>query len=526
MPTWQPIPEAADLPPNASTTITVNGTDIALCRDDQRYYALSNRCPHRQGQIGDGRVENGRAICPLHGWDFDLTTGVSPYDPNDRLDTYPLRQSTAPNGAVDVAIDADAVPPTPTSGFLRDYQGRWRRFTDDVESNYQTLHGFARYGRGAVESMRTTRPVPNFDDVLFRPGQLARLPLLQDEPVSLALQLGGSCERPLNLAMPLLISHMSFGALSAEAKVALARASAQAGIAIGSGEGGLLPAEREHADQYILEMASGYFGWTEDNIRQADAIEIKSGQAAKAGSGGLLPADKVTAEIAAVRGLPPGQAAHSPARFPDISTVQDLIRRVDEIRALNPGKPVGIKLAASKLEDDLDVALQAAPDWITIDGRPGGTGAAPLHLKDHVGMPTIYAIDRARRFFDAHRVRDCQLIATGGLRTPADFAKALALGADAVAIATSAVIAIGCQQYRACHTGNCPVGIATQRTDLRARFDGDRASTMANNYFDVIRDQLEDYCRVLGKPDIRTLSPHDLLTTDSEISSHTAIEHA
>ena len=361
MPTWQPIPEAADLPPNASTTITVNGTDIALCRDDQRYYALSNRCPHRQGQIGDGRVENGRAICPLHGWDFDLTTGVSPYDPNDRLDTYPLRQSTAPNGAVDVAIDADAVPPTPTSGFLRDYQGRWRRFTDDVESNYQTLHGFARYGRGAVESMRTTRPVPNFDDVLFRPGQLARLPLLQDEPVSLALQLGGSCERPLNLAMPLLISHMSFGALSAEAKVALARASAQAGIAIGSGEGGLLPAEREHADQYILEMASGYFGWTEDNIRQADAIEIKIGQAAKAGSGGLLPADKVTPEIAAVRGLPPGQAAHSPARFPDISTVQDLIRRVDEIRALNPGKPVGIKLAASKLEDDLDVALQAAP---------------------------------------------------------------------------------------------------------------------------------------------------------------------
>ena len=319
---------------------------------------------------------------------------------------------------------------------------------------------------------------------------------------------------------------MSFGALSREAKVALASASREAGIAICSGEGGIHPAERAAAGTYIFEMASGYFGWNEENIRKADAIEIKIGQAAKAGAGGLLPGEKVTPEIAAVRGIEPGETAHSPARFTDIETARDLAQRVAEIRRMTDGRPVGIKFAASHVEDDLEAAMEAEPDWITIDGRPGGTGAAPVHLKDHVGLPTVYAVDRARRYFDRYRIRDTDLIITGGLRTPADFAKAIAMGADAVAIASSAMIAIGCQQYRACHTGNCPVGIATQREDLRARFEMEPATTMAARYFSVVRDQLADYCRVLGKRDIRTLSVTDLITTDSEISTHTGVEHA
>ncbi len=518
---WITIPEARDLSLDQSTTAIVNGTDIALCRDADGYYALSNRCPHRPGQIGDGRVENGRAYCPLHDWDFDLRTGISPYNPLDRLDTYPIRTN---NG--DIQIDAHAVPTTPATGYLREYQGRYRRFVDDVESHYETLAGFARYGTGAVEAMRTTRPVPNFDQIQFRPAQLATLPHLDEEPISLGVTLGAKSNHPITLSLPLLISHMSFGALSKEAKVALAKAGAKAGIASCSGEGGMLPEEREHAATYILEMASGYFGWNEDNIRKADAIEIKIGQAAKAGAGGLLPGNKVTPEIAAVRGIEPGQTAHSPARFPDIETPQDLARRVAEIRAINDRRPVGIKIAASHVEEDLEHALASEPDWITIDGRPGATGAAPVHLKDHVGIPTVYAVDRARRFFDRYRIRDTDLIVTGGLRTPADFAKAIAMGADAVAIATSALISIGCQQYRACHTGNCPVGIATQRADLRARFDVDTAAQGATNFFNVVRDQFSDYCRILGKRDIHTLSIDDLVTTDSEISNHTGVEHA
>ena len=518
---WIDVPEAADLELDRSTTIIVNGTDVALCRDAGGYYALSNRCPHRQGQIGDGRVADGRAYCPLHDWDFDLRTGISPYNPNDRLETYPVRENDGR-----VQVDAAAVPETPASGYLRDYQGRFRRFADDVEDSYELVQGLARYGRGAIEAMRTARPVPGFESIQFRPAQLATLPLLDDEPVSLGVTLGAASKHPLTLSMPVLVSHMSFGALSHEAKVALARASAEAGIAICSGEGGMLPAERDAADTYVFEMASGYFGWAEENIAKADAIEIKIGQAAKAGAGGLLPGEKVTREIAAVRGLQPGETAHSPAHFPDISSPQELARRVSELRRTTGGKPIGIKIAASRIEDDLDHALESSPDWITIDGRPGGTGAAPVHLKDHVGIPTVYAVDRARRFFDRYRVRDTDLIVTGGLRTPADFAKALAMGADAVAIATSAMMAIGCQQYRACHTGNCPVGIATQREDLRARFSIDEAATGAGRFLAATREQLTDYCRILGKRDIRSLSVEDLVTTDSEIANHTAVEHA
>ncbi len=286
---WIPLPEAQSLAVDASTVVIVNGTDVALCRDATGFYALSNRCPHRQGQIGDGRVANGRVHCPLHDWDFDLRTGISPYNPHDRLDCYPVREV---EGIVEV--DADMVPDTPSTGFLQDYQGRYRRFVEDVESEFETLQGFARYGRGAVEAMRTTRAVPNFEPIQFRPGQLASPPLLDSEPITLGVTLGAKSKHPINLALPVLISHMSFGALSREAKVALATASREAGIAICSGEGGMHPDERAAAGTYIFEMASGYFGWNEENIRKADAIEIKIGQAAKAGAGGLLPGEKVT----------------------------------------------------------------------------------------------------------------------------------------------------------------------------------------------------------------------------------------
>ena len=298
-------PRRSGTRPQPLTTIVVNGTDVALCRGDQDdYYALSNRCPHRLGQIGDGAVENGRVICPLHGWDFDLRTGISPYDPSDRLATYPCRHHEGR-----LQIDAEAVPVTPTSGFLDEYQGRWRRFVDDVEPDYDAIQHFARYGSSAVEAMRTTRPVPSFNALQFRPAQLAHLPLLDDEPVSLAVELGGRSAQPLRLEMPILISHMSFGAISREAKIALARASRDAGLAICSGEGGMLPEERQHAQRYIFEMASGYFGWTEENIKRADAIEIKIGQAAKAGAAASSPATR------SPRRSPPC-AASSPARPP------------------------------------------------------------------------------------------------------------------------------------------------------------------------------------------------------------------
>ena len=198
--------------------------------------------------------------------------------------------------------------------------------------------------------------------------------------------------------MPVYVSHMSFGALSREAKIALAKGSAMAGTLICSGEGGMLDADRSAASTYILEMASGYFGWTEEAMSKADGVEIKVGQAAKAGLGGMLPASKVTDEIAAVRGIGKGKDAISPSRFPDISSVAQMKQRVSEIRAIIDGKPLGIKIAGSRIEEDLACALECEPDYITIDGRGGATGAAPKHVKDNICIPTLYALDRAMRF--------------------------------------------------------------------------------------------------------------------------------
>ena len=227
----------------------------------------------------------------------------------------------------------------------------------------------------------------------------------------------------------------------------------------------MLEEERAHVERLIFEMTSGYFGWDEEHIRRADTIEIKIGQSAKAGSGGLLPATKVTERIAQVRGLRAGEDAHSPARFPDIHTVAELRARVEEIRALVEGRPVGIKFAAGRGEEDLAAA---------IDGRGGGTGAAPVVLKHNLTVPIQYALHRARAPRGAD---DLDIVATGFFRTSADVTKAIAMGATAVAMATASMIATGCRQYLACHTGNCPVGIGPSgRTSRRASTWSCRAS--------------------------------------------------
>ena len=511
--------KTSELEDGHGTTVFVNERDIALYRYQGDFYALDNTCVHRKGKLGDGTMNGPNVICPLHQWDYDVRTGVSRYNPTEYVAVYPVKVE-----GDTVFVDAGAVPPKPR---LEDeYLGLWVRRDEPLEHEMHDIHAYAKGTREFVEPMGSERRnYPSFDEIYFLPGQLAVLPLLDDVPVDTGVVIGEKRNKPLTLRAPIFVSHMSFGALSREAKMALAKGAAMFGTMICSGEGGMLDAEREQADQYVFEMASGYFGWTEANIARASGIEIKMGQSAKAGLGGLLPAHKVTADIAEARGIDENTEARSPARFPDINSPDDMKARIAWIRSINPDIPIGIKFAASRIEADLEAACALDVDWITLDGRAGGTGAAGKHVKDNICVPTVFAIPRARQWLDDHGMSDVKLIVTGGFRTAPEVAKAIALGADAVALATAAMMAIGCQQYRACSSNNCPVGIATQKMELRQRFDQEVSARRLVNMFEAWTEQMTDFARMCGKRSLHDLNYDDLATTSSEIASYTPINH-
>jgi glutamate synthase domain-containing protein 2 len=318
---------------------------------------------------------------------------------------------------------------------------------------------------------------------------------------------------------------MSFGALSREVKVALAKGSAAAKTAMCSGEGGILPESMENAYKYIFEYVPNQYSVTEENLKKVDAVEIKIGQSVKPGMGGFLPGAKVTKEIAKVRGFPEGSDIISPSHFSDIKSKEDLKKKVDWLRNASGGKPIGIKLAAGNIEADLEIALFAKPDFVTFDGRPGATAAAPKFVKAATSVPTIFALYRARKFLTERGAQDVSLVITGGFRVSSDFAKALAFGANAVAIGTAALMACGCQQYRICHTGQCPMGITTQNPGLRSGLDIDSSAKKLENYLRVCTDELRDFARLTGNDDIHKLAIGDLCTTNGEISTNTEIEH-
>jgi len=412
--------------------------------------------------------------------------------------------------------------PTPKRESIDDF----RRSSDELETRMADIHRMALTGESVVEPMRTRQPVVSWDDILIKGAQLARLPLNRDETVDTRTVIGPRAKQPLVIGTPIIVSHMSFGALSKEAHAALARGSAAAGTAMGSGEGGIVPEVLGLAHKFIFEYVPNRYGFTAENLKRVDAVEIKIGQSAKPGMGGHLPGAKVTAEIAALRGFHEGMDIVSPSRFPDIATRDDLRRKVDELRDLSGGRPIGIKFAAGDVEADLEFALSAGPDFITIDGRAGATGAAVKLIKDATSIPTVYALDRARRYLETRGIEGVTIIATGGLRVSSDFAKALALGADVVAVGTAALMAIGCQQFRICDSGRCPVGIATQDPGLRARFDIDEAARGLANFLRVSTEELRDFARLTGNDSVRKLSVRDLVTTSSEISDHTSIPHA
>ena len=280
--------------------------------------------------------------------------------------------------------------------------------------------------------------LPRWDALQLLTGQFARRPLDDRADVGTELVIGPKARTPLRLDIPIFVSDMSFGALSEEAKLALAEGAERAGTGICSGEGGMLPEEQAANNRYFYELASARFGWSLDKAARCQAFHFKGGQGAKTGTGGHPPGPKVVGKIAEVRGLPEGESAVSPSRFSDLVTPADFRELADQVRDASGGIPIGFKLSAQHIEDDLDFALEASADYIILDGRGGGTGAAPEIFKNNISVPTMVALARARGHLDAIGADGVTLIITGGLRTESDFVKAMALGADGVAISNSA----------------------------------------------------------------------------------------
>lgn len=523
----------SQLPDRAPQYALVGEVDLVVVRFDDAISVFYGRCLHRGALMADGFVRGDNLICGVHDWDYRLDSGVSEYANDEAL---PKFESWVDGD--DVCVDADEIAawahanPQP---FDRDaYLGLYADTSHGtVEEPYNGLiqqyarDGLSKVGHhGVVDAMGVPRAeLPDWDDIQLLTAQLSKPPLLDEDPVGTDVVIGPNAQKPLRLDIPLFVSDMSYGALSEPAKVALARGAELAGTGICSGEGGMLPEEQDANSRYFYEMASARFGFTWEKVQRCQAFHFKGGQGAKTGTGGHLPGHKVNAKIAEVRGLDEGEDAISPARFPDWTDPAQIRDFADEVRDRTGGIPVGYKLSAQHIERDIDAALEVGVDYIILDGRGGGTGAAPIIFRDNISVPTIPALARARAHLDRMERSDVTLVITGGLRKPADFIKALALGADAIAVSNAAMQAIGCIAMRACHTNNCPVGIASQKPHLVSRLAVEKSARQLANFFAATTELMQVMARACGHDHVSKFSADDLTTWKREMSDLSGVAY-
>jgi methylamine---glutamate N-methyltransferase subunit C len=401
------------------------------------------------------------------------------------------------------------------------------------------IHVKAQLGRYRMRGMAIMKPIPTWDDLTFLPGTLTRFVIEgYRERCDTETLIGPKAVNPMKLDIPVYITGMSFGALSYEAKTALARGATMAGSATCSGEGGMIPDERRYSSKWFYQCIQSRYGYNPHHAQLADGIEIFIGQGHKVGLGGHLMGQKVTDQVAEMRNLPAGIDQRSPSRHPDWLGPDDLALKINELReATDHQIPIQVKLGAARVYDDVRMAAKTGPDSIYIDGMEGSTGAGPHIAAEETGVPGIAAIRQARKALDdVGKSGEISLVYAGGVRSGADLAKALALGADAVAIGTAAMVALNCNKdipeanfpeeigveagscYH-CHTGRCPVGVATQDPELRKRLDPDEAAERVYNFLHTMALECQMLARACGKTNVHSLEPEDLAALTTEASA-------
>lgn len=391
----------------------------------------------------------------------------------------------------------------------------------------EDIHIKSHIGRYRVRGYGGARELPHLSDLAFR--KPVALPAAGTDPVSrvhMKTTIGGkNGAKPLSLSMPLMIAPMSYGALSRSAKQAVAIASGLAGIAENTGEGGMSDAQRDAAGQLIFQMLGGRLGWNIHDMNRADALEIYISQGAKPGFGGQLMAKKVTKELAEIRGIPAGIDLRSPSRHPDILGADDLVVKVEELReATGYRLPVGVKLGAGRIHDDIKIAVKDGFDFVELDGMQGSTGAGGAEVMEYVGIPTVAAICEAERALAAiGRRDDIELVLMGGLRDGVDVVKALCLGADAAALGTAAIVAGGCIACMQCHIGQCVTGIATQDPAHENRYKAEIEARHIHAFLESVRWQIAALTLGLGHDDTRALSHADLVALTPEAAEITGL---
>ncbi len=515
------------------THARIKNLDLVIIRYDNKISVLYGRCLHRGALMADGHIEGHNIICGLHGWDYKYETGVSEYNNKEVLHKFNSEIKDdfvwVDEFEIDKYLEKNPQPFNHKE-YLGSYQDTHPENTEPYNGYIRKLakNGLKKVGHhGPSTAMGVDRnTLPKWEDIQFLPAQLFKPPLLDNVEVNTKVIIGKSAKKPLILDMPIFISDMSFGALSRETKISLAKGAEMAGTGIASGEGGMLPEEQENNSRYFYELASEMFGFSWDKVQKAQAFHFKGGQGAKTGTGGHLPGNKVTKEIAEVRGLKEGKDAISPAAFSNLKTTTDFANFANKVREKTGGIPIGFKIAASHIEKDIDFALEAGADYIILDGRGGGTGAAPTILRDNINVPTIPALARARKHLDKRDATNVTLIITGGLRIADDFAKALMLGADAVAISNSALQAVGCIAMRACNTNSCPVGVATQKEDLRQRLVIQSSAKQLSNFLLATNDLMKVIARACGYSNFSQFNSTDLSTFNRDIHFLAGINYA